>query len=163
MKCPYCGYESPPAGSERNRRLMERYARGDVTMKQLGNEFGLSGGRVRQIIIDEQYRMEREKKSLLARQGASTIDDLPIDAIGLPTAALNALRNALRWDYKTVGEVRKLTDFELLRIPNFGRVSLHAWKQALRRLENERGIRLSKTPEPFRQSAENRNDIKGEI
>jgi DNA-directed RNA polymerase alpha subunit len=159
MKCPYCGYESPPAGSDRNRRIIERYARGDVTLRQLGSEFGLSGGRIRQIIIDEQYRTEREKKSLLVRQGASTIDDLPIDTIGLPTAALNALR----WDYKTVGEVRKLTDFELLRIPNFGRVSLHAWKQALRRLENERGIRLSKTPEPFIQSAENRNEIKGKI
>ena len=63
MKCPKCGYMPPPPNKQedRNRSIAERYNQGDVTLAKLGAEWGLSKGRVRQIVLHENWVMEHEK------------------------------------------------------------------------------------------------------
>jgi hypothetical protein len=58
-------------------------------------------------------------------------DDLPLNHLELTVRAANALRNDSEWrthhgrpPILTAGDIRAIPDRELLRIPNFGRVSL---------------------------------------
>lgn len=65
---------------------------------------------------------------------ASDMDAIPLHQLDAPTRAWNSLRLE---GVKTVGEVRKLTDNELLRFPNFGRVSLKAIRNAIEELREK--------------------------
>lgn len=51
-------------------------------------------------------------------------EDTPIDDLGdIPVRVYHALRNQ---NLKTVGDIMRTTEAELLRLPNFGRASLKA-------------------------------------
>ena len=52
-KCPNCGYEEPkPRNDKRNRQITERRNNGE-TLSAIATDFGISKGRVRQIVIRE--------------------------------------------------------------------------------------------------------------
>lgn len=66
-----------------------------------------------------------------------------LETLGLSTRAFNSLANCRKWDGdewkvvgpQTAGEVADLTDGELLRFCNFGRVSLREVRLALEGLK----------------------------
>lgn len=59
---------------------------------------------------------------------AELFDDTSVKELELTTRAAQCLKNE---GLKTVGEVMAKSDAELLRIPNFGRKSLHEVKEAI--------------------------------
>jgi DNA-directed RNA polymerase alpha subunit len=54
-------------------------------------------------------------------------DDYPLEAVALRTRTANALS----WDYKTVGQVRRAADAELSRIRNIGKAGLKEIRDGL--------------------------------
>jgi DNA-directed RNA polymerase alpha subunit len=54
-------------------------------------------------------------------------DDFPVSELGLSVRS----KKRLERDYRTVGEVRAASDWELLRDSNFGRVSLNEVRELL--------------------------------
>jgi hypothetical protein len=52
-ECPNCTFEGdhPKEKLERNKKITEMYQRGGITMKEIGKVFGLSQGRVQQILL----------------------------------------------------------------------------------------------------------------
>lgn len=61
-------------------------------------------------------------------KGPHLPDDLPIGQAGLLTFAVTALTGG----YKTVGDVRRASDAELLRLYNFGKTSLLEVRRLIR-------------------------------
>jgi DNA-directed RNA polymerase alpha subunit len=119
MKCPQCGYAFPE--TDRDSEIFARYLAGGVTLADLGRAYGLTRSRIHTIIFHAMEQTDKEAADRLAFQQANSVEDLPIDAIGLPVRALNCLKNE---DIETVGEAMAQTDAHLLRSPNFGRQSL---------------------------------------
>ena len=109
--------------SQRNAEMVERYRAGGITYVKLAEEYGISAARVRQIVMKIEQRAEVEGKR---QQQASAIEDMPIRLAELPTRVVNCLVNE---GYETIGDAMKLKEHELLRIANFGRSSLEAWKR----------------------------------
>jgi hypothetical protein len=130
------GIEHKPAVSQRERDLeiVRRYGDGDqISMRKLGREYGISSERVRGILLNAERRANEQERQRLAFQAAESFKDVPIEALHLPTR----VRNCLRFDYTTVGDVMKLSDAELLRMPNFGRTSIAALNKCLETLQRE--------------------------
>lgn len=55
-------------------------------------------------------------------------DGTLLDAIHMSVRLANAFKNK---NIKTIGEARRITDSEFLRIPNIGKVSLAEWKEII--------------------------------
>lgn len=119
MKCPQCGYAFPE--TDRDSEIFARYLAGGVTLADLGRAYGLSRGRIHKIIFHALEQTDKESADRLAFQQANSVEELPINAIGLPVRAFNCLKNE---EIETVGEAMARSDAELLRSPNFGRQSL---------------------------------------
>ena len=125
-------------------QIIEGYAKGR-RMSDLARQFKLSRVRVWQIIKDHRTETERREKHRAIAQAAVDIDDLPIAGLNLPVRIRNCMKNA---GLVTVGDARKLDDGELKRFPNFGLLSLAAWKECLDILQKEFPRIQNKTQAP---------------
>jgi hypothetical protein len=110
----------------RNAKITGSYHKGNVTITALAKEYGLSTHQTSQIIKRQKQRTD----SIL------NIEDVPIDTLGLSMRTKNCL---LLNEFKTVGDVMKMNDRQLLRLINFGRTSLAEWKLRLVELRREYG------------------------
>jgi Mor family transcriptional regulator len=120
------GLPPPPrADMERDHRILEARAHG-TTLRELAETFSLSRASICKII--ERHQDEADRQSLrTATLAAATIDDVPIASLDIPT---NARTSLMQWGgYKTVGEVRKLSKRELLKLHGFGQGSLQKWEE----------------------------------
>lgn len=149
--------------NERNQAIYDMRSNG-ATLMQIGQKFELTRERVRQIIkrvgrwreasalrasYDEEAKRYQEEAgpkldaifaqaTELMRQldeMPGEIPNCPIEALALSVRGYNTLRNE---GAKTLDDVAKLTEWELLRVPNCGRVTVMEIKAALA----EYGLRL---------------------
>ena len=115
-----------PDTSERDRQIAEANASG-VSMVKLARQFSMPAARIKRIISRHQDKVSRQEL-VRATVASATIDDIPIDALDIPVRIGHVLRFH---DCKTVGDARKLSDQELLSLPNFNVTSLKCWKDCL--------------------------------
>jgi hypothetical protein len=94
-----------------------------ATFKAIGQSYGISIARTRQIVMTMKWRLKKE-----AEFAGTLTDNSPIEAIAMPVRARNALLNS---DIRTIGDLQKTSELELLRMPNFGRASLNDLKTSL--------------------------------
>jgi Bacterial RNA polymerase, alpha chain C terminal domain len=113
--------------TERNAEITKRYFAGEATITDMAEIYGISKNRISQIIIKKRQQKEGIDIDLIER-----IEDVPIDTLELTARTHHALL-----DFKTVGEAMKMSDRELLRTPNFGKLSLAEWKLCLLSLKRE--------------------------
>ena len=132
---------------DRNRKIVERYQAGGITLRKLAAEFELSCERVRQIIAVAERRERVQEELSRAMEGVERIEDVPIDALDLPVRAKNCFSWAGGQRIETVGEAMKLSDSDLLRIDNFGRGSLNDWKRCLAELQRHFAAKSAKSEE----------------
>ena len=125
--------QKQPATSDRNLEMLARYNEGE-RLSALAREYGISGTRASEI-VEKTARLQGRRIAMLEAQKTppGELELLPLAALELPVRVLNCF-----YEFKTVGDVLQLTEAELLRLPNFGRVSLADWKQCLRKLRRER-------------------------
>ena len=93
-----------------------------MTLRALATKYGCSAGRIAQIL--QKHRVSIERAALPSNDftlGAALPSDVPLDRIRMSVRLTNVLLNEGLY---TVGEVRALRASDLLRVPNFGRVSL---------------------------------------
>jgi hypothetical protein len=142
MKCPLCGNDDvAPRPVLRNEQLVASFRKG-AKKSELARYYMISPARVAQIIHQQEVKERRafahEQQQERFRQQASraleacSVDDMLIEDMELSVRTRNCFRND---DIVTVGQARQLTDAELLRIPNFGRLTLAEWREALAALE----------------------------
>ncbi len=125
--------------NERTAKIVARYATGEVTYVQLAQEFGVSKGRIG-TILDRHKRKQREKdERRRIEYTPEQLKSLPLEEYPLSYLYLPArLQNVCNWEgYYTVGDLLKVGDSKLLKMPNFGKRSLAEWKQELIRLQAE--------------------------
>ena len=126
---------TPADYSERNLEIVRRYNSEEISMRKLGSEFGISAERVRGILYKAERKAETQAQHQLAFQVAEQIKDVPLEMLAeLPVRVINCFKNL---QCHTIGDAMKLSDAELLRIPNFGRTSLNDWKFHLSTLWRE--------------------------
>ena len=123
---------TPVDSNERNREITTRYRTEKITLAQLGREFGLSRERIRGIIAVFERKETRRKAEQEIIQAAGRIEDVSLRNLFLSCRIQNCFANE---GLQTVGDVMKLSDIELLRIPNFWRHSLREWKKVLQHLQ----------------------------
>jgi hypothetical protein len=119
---------------DRNREIAAKYLAGGVTLKKLGEEYGISRERIRNIIIKVERKAAQREEAERAYHAAACIENVPIEALNLSARTRNCFKNE---GCQTVGDALKLSDSDLFHIPNFGRVSWRDWKQALEALRAE--------------------------
>lgn len=135
-------------GEETDRRNVEILAAriSGETLAEIAKSYGISVSRVRQILrrqvlkANSRISIEMRCKDLRAEILAATAklaayedaerkqsvrNGVPIDQASLSVRSFNALRCA---GYRTMEQVCDAHDYELLRIPNFGRKSLNEVK-----------------------------------
>ena len=98
-----------------------------MTFRQIGARWGVSGSRAMQLI-----RMLKERADIRERRARTPhplTDEWLLEDMALSPRTRNCLRND---GIKTVGDVRAMTDRELMTVPNFGRKSLHELRGAIR-------------------------------
>lgn len=88
---------------------------------------------IHEISRDLKILLARTKPKEKRRKSHLPLDETPLDEVQLSIRPFHCLRYG---DYacKTVGDVRKYTGPELLRIPNFGRLSLIEVEKVIGRL-----------------------------
>ena len=127
----------------RNLEIARRYASETISMRRLGSEYDISGDRVRCIISNVRRKQAELERQQQACRIAESVKDVPLESLELPVRVLNCFKNGRyengRWIHQceTVGDAMKLSDAELLRIPNFGLTSLNDWKFHLGQLMRE--------------------------
>ena len=119
---------------QRNLEIARRYSSEKISMRKLGKEYGISGDRIRCIIFNVERKAMELEQQLQACQTADNLRDVPLEALELPTRVLNCFKNE---QCQTVGDAMKLSDADLLRVPNFGLTSLNHWKHHLGLLQRE--------------------------
>lgn len=121
----------------RNFEILERRLSGE-TLRQIGEAFDISTGRVRQILQSQLYKIQNyERRINRYRQRIIQLQNGPTAASEHPGNALrlvsslevsvrveNALRYTGHWG-RPVAEIQHLPDSYWLRVPNFGRKSLN--------------------------------------
>ncbi|MBT1509474.1 hypothetical protein KIP88_03070 [Bradyrhizobium sp. SRL28] len=133
----------PTDHRERDAEIARRYRAEKTTLRKLGGEYGISADRVRCIVIWTERKIGKQEEQQAAVQAAERIEDVPLESLDLPTRVSNCLKNGRyeggRWvsECKTVGDVMKLKDSDLLRFPNFGRTSIRDWKLCLEELKRD--------------------------
>ena len=98
-----------------------------LTFREIGARWGVTTERARQVV-----EALKRKAAIRARKAAvphPLTDDVLVEDLALRHHTLYCLQND---SIKTVGAVRGMTDAELLRIPNFGRKSLHELRGVIR-------------------------------
>ena len=116
--------------TQRNAAVMKRFSAGE-TVASIARHFTITPERVRQIV----YRLSRrdaERSKLVAQYGekpliATLPDDTLIDVLVLLPTKVHGwavrLRQLQYWEppITTLGDLRRATNQQLLRIPNVGR------------------------------------------
>jgi hypothetical protein len=120
--------------ADRNREIATRYHVGDTTYSSLGKEYGVSAMRIQQIVGVIEQRAKKAAEGERIRQQTKRIEDVPIDMLDLPIRVLGGLQLI---GCKTVGDAMRRSEYELCKIPNFGKLSRHIWYQRLDKLEHE--------------------------
>jgi DNA-directed RNA polymerase alpha subunit len=115
--------------------IAEAYKAGNTTLRRLGKPYGISVERVRQIIAQTARLKEEKQQAEQVIACAANIEDIPVDALGLPLRARNCLFNA---NIRTVGELMRVPDHELLWQPNFGLKSLKEVRKAVEALQKRK-------------------------
>lgn len=130
------GIKSKSASDNRDRDLeiVRRYNSETISMRKLGGEFGISAERVRGILYKAERKAMELRRQNEAYQLAENLKDIPLDSLELPVRILNCFKNE---QCVTVGDAMKLSEADLLRVPNFGRTSLNDWKFHLETLMRE--------------------------
>lgn len=105
--------------SERNRKIIAERASGKLYV-EIAMAHGLSLERVRQIWREHLAKTERQERFNRTYAGGIT-PETPIEDLNLSIRVRNALQNDQIY---TVGQLMKIDDRRLMRIPNFGRKSL---------------------------------------
>lgn len=126
--------EKSAGASPRNLQIAARYHKNDITYRALGETYGITATRVRDIVLRVEQELSKKHESERVRQTAERIEDIPLDLIGLSVRALNGMINA---GCTTVGDAMKVPDEVLLKTANFGRVSLNEWHLVLAALQKE--------------------------
>lgn len=90
-------------------------------------------------------------RSLTIKKLANAEDDTPITELGLIVRAENCLKGA---GIKTLGDLKQFREFDLLKIPNLGRLTLAG---VMRRLA-ELGVELAPPPTPIIESSAENQD-----
>jgi DNA-binding CsgD family transcriptional regulator len=138
----------------RNEKIAAKYAAG-ATLRVIGEQHGLSTERARQIAIRQQKQDEAARRREAA---TANIINLPPSQAGLalfcrPVSEVLELSirsiNGLKNDKIVyIGDLVQKTEAEMLRIPNFGRVSLKEVKEALGEIGLRLGMDLPGWPPP---------------
>ena len=102
-----------------------------ATYGQLGDDFGVSRSRAREIAKSALRQLRRELGILPAEGHGLSREELherSVDALGLDVRPANALRKG---NVRTIGELVSLTEYDLLRMQGVGRISLRNIKERL--------------------------------
>lgn len=123
--------------SRRNREIATRYLTENISLRQLGREYGLSAERTRVIVVlfeREEARRKWEQEAIQTAHAAADghIEDISLVDLNLSYRLQNCLANA---NLQTVGDVMKLSERELLHVPKLGYQSLLEWKKTLQQLQ----------------------------
>lgn len=110
---------------EREKKILE--LRVDYTLKEIGEMFGLSKERIRQI---EAIALRRIALSKRFREDGPITLESDIERLDLPIRAYNCLRKS---DINTIGNIIKSGLSNLLKIRNLGRKSIQEIRNELRR------------------------------
>jgi hypothetical protein len=131
---PNSSHSRHARSGDRNREITARYRAGGVTLRKLGEEYGLSGAQVRVIVrLEEQRVAAREETNRVLRETAR-IEDVPLESLDLPTRVYGAMLHA---KCKTVGDAMQRQDYQLLGAYNFSKASLLSWKVYLAELQRK--------------------------
>lgn len=104
---------------------------------EVGKHFDVSAERIRQIVgrvkraalAVDRKQVEEEKKRVAREKIAGSIhDESPIEVLGLIVQVENRLKAA---NIFTVGDLKKQSDSDLLRVESLGKKSLRMIKEAL--------------------------------
>jgi DNA-directed RNA polymerase alpha subunit len=104
----------------RDTKIAEHFETQLLTLKELAAAHGVTRTTIQSRIYHAQQEREREAKYREALAVCSFLD-FPLDVLDLTVRTRGCLHNE---GCNTVGEALRLSDAELLRCPNFGRVSL---------------------------------------
>lgn len=102
--------------------------RSGMTLQQIGAKLGVTRERARQLIINGERELER-------RAAAASADVGDIRSLDLSTRAWNVLYRDE--GCRTIDDVCRYSEYELLRTPHFGRLSLAEVTAALARVGRE--------------------------
>jgi hypothetical protein len=118
-----------PDQRERNSSILQLFKSGK-SQADIGRQFGITPGRVRQIIVMAD-RMEQRRAELVKKYGTQPIvhtlpDSTPFDVLVLCNANIhgwsvrvaNLAHTSLK--IKTLGDLRRTADEQLLREPSIG-------------------------------------------
>jgi DNA-directed RNA polymerase alpha subunit len=151
MKCSLCGSEIPKITEQsRNDRILAAWSDGR-RKSDLARDYGISRARVAQIIHQQQrkHRNDEIRKQqwerhlqLIATVGVGNLEEIVIEDLDLSVRTSNCFKNE---DIVTVGQALKLSDYELLRIPHFGRKSFNEWKEQIRVLSEQQTVLVNHT------------------
>jgi hypothetical protein len=119
---------------KRNRSIANMHERG-ATLLEIGRKFNISREQVRQIMLK---RAAQERQKAKAKRVRLT-RNAPVSILQLSARPTNCLAAE---NIKTVRKLLAYSEAELMRLPNFGRVSLEEIKRALTR----HGCRLAGKP-----------------
>lgn len=91
-----------------------------MTLRAIGERWGISGGRVAQVL--KELERKADLRVRVSRMPDPLTDDWLIEDMPLSFRTRACLRHE---GMRTVGNIRRMTDWDLSRIPNFGRKSLY--------------------------------------
>ena len=106
-----------PDTAGRNEAMMARRQEG-ATFDTLAKEFGISRSRAQNIVNRTEYRRRLMEERMAASADVTDVASMPVDLLDVPFRVLNVLKNL---ECVTVGDILKLSDYDLLSTPNFGR------------------------------------------
>jgi len=101
---------------ERDRAITAAVLRSPLTLRAIGEQHGLSAGRVR--VVAQQVRYTRWMQKQMAREERLPLHERRVEFLPFSTRLKNGLRNGA---IVTVADLLRQSDTELLKIKNFGR------------------------------------------
>jgi hypothetical protein len=122
----------------------------------LEQEIDALSGTVRNALMrpDKQNSLARIQKIEPRPEAAARPDDMSLDRLELTVRVINCAKNN---NLRTVGDVRAVSDTDLLRLPNFGRRSLQeAYEEGLRPIR----VKPATCAPPFTGCADRNDTIK---
>jgi hypothetical protein len=142
----FASWVMPRQKGERNARII-RLVRGGGRASDIANQFNVSLGRVKQIVAAN-AALDRLRAVLQEKYGARPnvrllADNAPIEVLILCDASMHgwavritSLRQAAT-PIRTIGNLRRMSDAELLRIPGIGKRILHELRSFCPRTPSE--------------------------
>jgi DNA-directed RNA polymerase alpha subunit len=109
---------------DRNQEILERYEAGENSRK-LAAEYGICRWRVIDIVHCERRWRDKERQHFSIVYTRET----PVDSVDLTVRGANCLANG---KYRTIGEVMRATDEDLLSVKNLGKKTLREIRERCR-------------------------------